>query len=122
MSVLSPAIVFYSSDMEEVVHFYRLLGVIFEKEKHDDGPIHYACGLGGLTIEIYPRKGRVPHSDRLRAIDYRIVLPVENLEATLKSIRHLIEELVSPRETIKGKSTLITDPDGRHILLIEKQR
>lgn len=121
MYTISPAIALYSPNMEKVVKFYSRLGLEFKKGKHDQGPEHYACEFGGLTLEIYPRLSRVSEPDRLRAMDYRIILPVENMTESLRSVSRLSKKLVSPRKTDLGMSALVEDPDGRHVLLIEYQ-
>jgi hypothetical protein len=115
----SPAIVFYSPQMEKVAKFYGKLGLAFVRERHGKGPSHYACAFDGIVIEIYPRASRVSEADRLRAIDMRLVFPVPDLDAALRKLRRLTKTLVGPKATTLGRSALIADPDGRHILLIE---
>ena len=121
MRKITPAIVLYSPDMEKLVKFYSRLGFQFKKEKHGSGPEHFACGFDGMAIEIYPRSGRVSDTDRLRAMDYRMVIPVEDMTEALRCVSRLSKKLVSSKKTEIGMSALIEDPDGRYVLLIEHQ-
>ena len=45
-------------DIEKMKSFLESFGLVFVREKHGDGPEHYACESGGKVLEIYPRKGR----------------------------------------------------------------
>ncbi len=45
-----------SSDIESANRFYSSLGLLFGKEKHGDGPEHYAYCVAGFVFEIYPLK------------------------------------------------------------------
>lgn len=121
MSVLLPAIVLYSRNMERTVKFYNRLGFQFKVEKHGEGPRHYACECGGIILELYPRSGQVGETSRMRAMDCRIVVPVESLQVTLKTVSRLSKVVLSPREDGAYYTALIEDPDGRHVLLREKQ-
>lgn len=35
--------------------FFHRLGLQFKREKHGDGPEHWACQVGDAVLEIYPR-------------------------------------------------------------------
>lgn len=48
--------VLYTEDMQETLRFFSTFGMSFVKEKHGDGPEHYACQSGNRVLEIYPRK------------------------------------------------------------------
>jgi hypothetical protein len=48
-------LVIYTERLEECCEFYRGLGLEFAREKHGDGPDHYAAVLdGGAVLELYP--------------------------------------------------------------------
>ena len=59
------AIVLYSKDIEKNKEFYESFGLSFKKEKHGDGPSHYAAILSqDVVLEIYPyRKNIKPDPD-----------------------------------------------------------
>ncbi len=43
-----------SSEPQEVKQFFESLGLVFQAEKHGDGPEHVACERNGVVLEIYP--------------------------------------------------------------------
>ena len=48
-------LVLRTSRMEELNRFYSSLGAHFERERHGNGPDHYAATLSDdLVLEIYP--------------------------------------------------------------------
>ena len=49
-------VVIRSPDIERACRFYSALGLAFTKHAHGTGPEHYACEIGGIVFEIYPRK------------------------------------------------------------------
>ena len=49
--------------MDACIEFYSKLGLVFAKEKHGNGPIHFASVLNGLVFEIYPCKEQEDESN-----------------------------------------------------------
>jgi hypothetical protein len=49
-------IVVRTTEVDVAVQFLSQFGMIFVQEKHEDGPVHYACEHGDTVFEIYPRK------------------------------------------------------------------
>lgn len=48
-------LVLRTARLAEMLDFYTLLGLDFEKEKHGNGPEHYAAVLDdGMVLELYP--------------------------------------------------------------------
>lgn len=45
-----------ASDPEETQRFFESLGLVFQDEKHGDGPRHVSCERKGNVLEIYPLK------------------------------------------------------------------
>lgn len=43
-----------TDDIEVVKEFLEDFGLTFVREKHGDGPEHYACVSGNKVLEIYP--------------------------------------------------------------------
>ena len=41
-------------EIDKVKDFLSYFGLIFVKEKHGNGPEHYACEKNGKVLEIYP--------------------------------------------------------------------
>ena len=47
-------LVLKTHQVEILRRFYAALGITFQQEKHDEGPIHFAGQLGETVFEIYP--------------------------------------------------------------------
>ena len=113
-------VVVRSADIEQTLRFYRALGLEFTEEQHGNGPVHYACDLGGTVIEIYPGKpGTAP--DRRAGGATLLGFQVGLLEVTLKAIAEIgATVLTAPQASPWGKRAVVQDPDGRAIELSER--
>jgi hypothetical protein len=85
-------IVIYTERLDAVRDFYAGLGISFGRERHGDGPEHYAAVLGPAVLELYPAGAR-PVTGRLR-----LGLTVPAGRTALAAGRHTL-----------------TDPDGRTV-------
>ncbi|MDI2127473.1 VOC family protein [Yinghuangia seranimata] len=48
-------VVLYSTRLEACREFYAGLGLVFARERHGTGPVHYAAVLeDGCVLELYP--------------------------------------------------------------------
>ena len=106
-------IVLRTTRIEEMRTFYSALGARFEKERHGNGPEHYAATLDDdLVLELYPSvDGAMPDSG------LRLGVRVDNIEETLRSIG----QSVAPRQTQWGLRAVVRDPDGRTVELLQIQ-
>jgi hypothetical protein len=50
------AVVIWSGRLNEMVSFYKALGLPLETEEHEEGPVHYACELGSTHFAIFESK------------------------------------------------------------------
>jgi hypothetical protein len=99
-------------NIEITKDFYEKAGFQFVKEKHGDGPEHYATQLeGGFVFELYPiQEGTkkflnapISHLTRLR----------------LLTKKHLKD--FAPEDQIKGSGILrvkMSDPEGRDVTFL----
>ncbi|WP_182881030.1 glyoxalase/bleomycin resistance/dioxygenase family protein [Microbispora sp. H10949] len=88
-------LVLYTDRMEECRTFYSALGIGFTRERHGDGPEHYAAVLpDGQVFELYPATSE----RRTGAVRLGIGVDGAACEPPLKPGRHVV-----------------TDPDGRVI-------
>jgi lactoylglutathione lyase len=111
-------IVLYSPDIERLRAFYTLLGLEFEQEQHERGPLHYAAQAGEATIEIYPQQAK--SSADVGAV--RLGFDVVWLDAVLDPLIENGAALVTPpQDTLRGIVAVIRDPDGRKIELVESR-
>ncbi|MDQ0229031.1 VOC family protein [Metabacillus malikii] len=115
MSISLNLVVIRVSNLEKSVAFYQTLGLHFIKEKHGDGPEHYACELEQLVFEIYPsQKDSIDHTLRLG-------FQVDNIEMIMKKFSSSGDIVVSPPTVSQwGKRAVLRDPDGYKVELLEK--
>ena len=97
--------------LEELKKFYESLGVEFVKERHGQGPSHYAGSMGSAVLELYPLPKDAPEPDK----SLRLGFAVKHLgtianELGSTGIRIGASERHSPVVVIK-------DPDGRTVEL-----
>src|SRR5260370_42127152 len=74
-------VVIRSADLERAARFYGALGLSFVKEKHGDGPEHYAGEIGPTVFEIYPCT-----SEARSSAGVRFGFRVPSLEAALAAL------------------------------------
>ena len=55
MTLLLNLVVIRAVNLQQSLQFYGWLGLEFAPHRHGTGPEHYACQLGTLTFELYPR-------------------------------------------------------------------
>lgn len=115
-------IVLYCTHLDETVAFYQGLGLTFVREKHGKGPVHYACTVGPLVIELYP-------DDRPEETGYdfgappplprdpvRIGIEVADLKVVRKSHAAFLS-----REQGKSRDRLtLTDPSGNIVIVSQR--
>lgn len=96
-----------------LAQFYEGLGCKFEREQHGNGPEHFSANLGGLVLEIYPRKDDDPGTSSLR-----LGFIVSDLDAVLAATGARI--LRPPALTSWGYQAVIEDLEGHKIELTQK--
>lgn len=114
------ALVLTSARAEELVRFYRALGVPLEDERHDDGPLHWACELGAVHFAIYAcgsddatrAPGRGTGGSTL------VGLRVPDVDAvTAAAVAAGARVLVAVEDVPWGRRSVVEDPDGRPVEL-----
>ncbi|MGN7939504.1 VOC family protein [Virgibacillus sp. 6R] len=114
MSININLIVIRTLNFEQTVSFYQDLGLIFNKERHGNGPEHYACEFGSFVFEIYPSQSRQIDATT------RIGFDVDNIERIIEKLRLRKAQVVTePNVSIWGKRDVLEDPDGRKVELVE---
>ncbi|PXX99640.1 VOC family protein [Halomonas sp. LBP4] len=96
-------------ELEASKRFYELLGFRFLKERHGDGPIHYASQDAGMVFELYPLfENEAVDNTRLGFI-------IPDLEKVLSHLE------IANRHKIAGREVyIVQDPDDRKIELMER--
>jgi hypothetical protein len=91
----------------------------FAVEKHETGLQHYACQVGDLVLELYPRM-----QERLGRTAYgatALGFVVDNLAALLENVEK--EYIYAPQtQHPYGRTAFLHDPDGRKVILQEKEK
>ena len=112
-------VVLRAGDLEKSLAFYEAVGLNFVQEQHGSGPVHYACEVGGMVIEIYPGDpGTAPERKSGGATMLGFSVPA--LDETLKALADLgFSPTSPPKNSAWGRWVVITDPDGRAVELNE---
>lgn len=91
-------------DIEVSKEFYEKIGLVFVKEKHGNGPVHYSSEHEGSVFELYPNKGEAPSDNT------RLGFTITNLETVVGSLT-----ITSTYEFNGNITYVVTDPDGRKV-------
>jgi catechol 2,3-dioxygenase-like lactoylglutathione lyase family enzyme len=113
------AVVLETGRLQEMVCFYRALGVPLVEEQHGDGPLHYACELAGAHVAIYESPaGEAPRHDHGGAT--MVGFDVDSLELALDLLKAChAKVLKGPEKVSWGRRAIVLDPDGRAVELNE---
>lgn len=104
-------LVLRSTDLEQSRRFYEALGLVFVREKHGNGPQHYACELGGgMIFELYPA-GSHPVGG------VRLGLRLSDAERALSGLSALGPSQRPPTRVSRpdGPVWVVRDPDGNAV-------
>lgn len=109
-------VVIRSENIEIAERFYSSLGLLFGKEKHGDGPEHYASCVDGFVFEIYPLK-----EDDAPTTSVRLGFEIDTVDGYIPEISKLGGTVVKlPYDSPWGRRAVIKDPDGHTIELVCK--
>jgi hypothetical protein len=121
MPAMNPALVLYAHDLATTRDFYEALGLAFAEEKHEIGPVHFACDFGGFVLELYPLKDGASPPRPCQST--ALILPVTGFDDMLKRLRTMDMKLgtVSAYDAARGlRAVSVRDPDGRLVRLLER--
>ena len=108
-------LVLRSLDMSTAVSFYQLLGLVFKPEKHGTGPEHYSSQIGEVVLEIYPASTETD-VDRTTRLGFEVPELLEIL-GILRANGHKVSQ--EPKASAWGLRSVIIDPDGRSVELLQ---
>ncbi len=105
-------LVLYSQQVENTRAFYEQMLCLQFQRHTDHGPAHYAASFGNFLLEIYDTNKKELPIDKL-------LIEVSSLERILARVHssHIMKPSIL---TEYGKLVIIQDPDGRKILLLQK--
>ena len=101
-------LVLRATDLEQTRRFYEALGLVFTREQHGAGPVHYACVLGAVVLKLYPRRESAAALD-----DTRIGLRVDDIAAAMTAAV-AVGARVHRALDVDARAVLV-DPDGRYV-------
>ncbi|MET1257658.1 VOC family protein [Aliikangiella maris] len=107
-------LVIRSTDIERAKSFYEIIGLLFGKEKHGNGPEHYSSGVDGFVFEIYPLKSKDKSTANLR-FGFKLDCVDEYLPALVEIGAEILE---SPHDTSWGRRAVIRDLDDHTVELL----
>lgn len=102
-------IVIRTADMLRLVHFYKLLGLEFDYQKHEQGVFHYSTKIGQTVFEIYPLLRGQTEAD----ISTRLGFKIDDFEEKIALLSNFI--ISKPVQMEFGLSAILKDPDGRKV-------
>ena len=109
-------LVIRSQEPARTVGFYQLLGLRFQEERHGKGPVHWAAEVDSAVMEVYPAQSSAEVDGATR-----LGFEVDEVESVLALLRDQGSEVVSdPKQTQWGLRTVVKDPDGRSVELVQK--
>ncbi len=108
-------LVLRSLDVSKAISFYQLLGLKFKPEKHGTGPEHYSSQIGDLVLEIYPASAATD-VDRTTRLGFE-VQELEEIVGILRENGHEVSQ--QPKASAWGLRSVIIDPDGRSVELLQ---
>lgn len=111
-------VVIRASNLEQAAAFYRLLGIDFVKYRHGNGLEHFACDLGTVVFEIYPRTSEADNTTATR-LGFRVA----SVNETVTELEKRGVPIISPlKNSPWGWRAVVTDPDGHKVELTELKR
>ena len=114
------ALVVGSSQPEQVVDFYRGLGLPLAEEDHGDGIIHWACELAGIHFAVFRADGdgTAPgyHEAGSTCVGFAVRSVSDAVTASRSAGARVVQEAT---EMPWGLRAIICDPDGRPVEVFE---
>ena len=108
-------LVLRSQDIDRLSKFYTLLGMNFERHRHGAGPEHYSSEDAGIVLEIYPTK----HDDR-GSSPLRFGFSVDGIDALHAELLDAgASEVVPPSDSEWERRSVVDDPDGHRLELVQ---
>ena len=112
-------LVIKTNQLEKQKSFYEKIDLVFQKEKHGNGPEHFSSTIEtqNIVVEIYPLSKNQILPDTTTRLGFR----VNDLEKTINAILEIGGEIKNEiQETEFGKLAVVKDFDGRSIEVYQK--
>ncbi len=104
-------LVIRAKDLEENLKFYSQLCMVFKKEKHGAGPVHYSSTFSGMVFEIYPCR------DKESPTNNRLGFKFKKSEPNYSGIEQWAQEVAesSYLDPMGIEYYIVLDPDHRKV-------
>lgn len=112
------AVVMSSGRPDELIDFYRAIGVPLQMEHHGDGIMHWAADVDGCHVAVFPTfaEGEAPgHRAPGSTFVGFVVDSVDEAVAAVVALGALVVE--DTNDASWGRRAVVTDPDGRPVEL-----
>jgi predicted enzyme related to lactoylglutathione lyase len=119
------SVVLLSHRPDEVVEFYRALGLPLEDEDHGDGVVHRAADVDGIHMAVLPAERNEDQNDECAeapSLAWRVAgttfvgLWVDSLEETTAALERSGTPVLRPHQRCEwGCRIVVRDPDGRAV-------
>lgn len=109
-------LVIKTNQLENVLAFYRSIGIGFSEERHGQGRLHYAGKIGPTVFELYPAT-EADSVDAATRLGFRVAILSETVDA-LRARGTLVAS--EPKSTSWGIRAVVRDPDGRAVELYQR--
>ena len=114
------ALVVGSAQPEQVVEFYRRLGLPLIEENHGDGVVHWACELDGVHFAVFRGEGDGTAPGYHQAGSTCVGFAVDSVADAIATSRSTGATIVqAATEMPWGLRAIICDPDGRPVEVFE---
>ena len=114
------SLVLWSAQLDRCQAFYEALGLVLEREEHEEGPVHLACDLDGVHFAIFASPpGEAASKNEGGASLLGFV--VDDVDATFLRLRPLATEVIwEPGDAPWGRTAQLRDPDGRPVEIFSR--
>jgi predicted enzyme related to lactoylglutathione lyase len=115
------AIVMSTGRPDEMVDFYRALGVPLQMEHHGEGGLHWAAGIGGLHVAVHPVFGEGDAPGYRQAGNTLVGFVVDSVDDAVAAVFALGAAVIQqPTNMPWGRRAIVVDPDGRPVEVVER--
>ena len=117
MSSRLTSITINTAHLDEMLQFYRIIGVDFVSTNVDKGSKVFRAKLGETEFSLIS----VPVAEKLKSPGLQLSFAVERLDEMAKLLAQVPKAMLmmEPSEMPDGKKAILLDPEGRAVELAE---
>lgn len=117
MALKLTSITLNTPHLEDMLEFYRIIGIDFTESQVDKGSQVCRAVIGGCEFSLYS----VKTSEKKSVPILQISFIVDNLDKKVKELSQIkgVICIMDPTEMPDGKKAMVLDPDGHSVELQE---